>query len=83
MTEQNNDGVYLLCNIKSGYMVAYNNFNDATAALEDIVIRPKKPGKTIQFATAIDDWKVMAMSYGTANNFITSNPDTSYKITIV
>ena len=82
MTEQNNDGVYLLYNIKSGYVVAYDNFNDATVALLDIVIRPKKPGKPIEFATAINDWKVMAMSYGTANNFITSASDTSYKIAI-
>ena len=65
MTEQNNDGVYLLRNTKDGRVTAYNDFATATKSFADALEEAYKLNDR-----SIRDWKLMALSYGVTNNFI-------------
>ena len=64
MTEQNNEGVYLLHNIKDGRVTAYNDFAVATKAFSDALEESYKLNNH-----SIRDWKLMALSYGVTDNF--------------
>ena len=65
MTEQNNYGVFLVYNVKTGQITAYDDAESAQCALADALEEAYK------FKTcSLGDWKLMALSYGTTNNFI-------------
>ena len=65
MTEQNNYGVFLVYNIKTGQITAYNDAMAAESGMADALEEAYK------FKTSsLGDWKLMALSYGTTNNFI-------------
>ena len=65
MTEQNNDGVFLVYNIKTGQITAYNDAVAGQSALADALEEAYKLKNS-----SLGDWKLMALSYGTTNNFI-------------
>lgn len=65
MTEQNNDGVFLVYNIKTGQITAYNDAVAGQSALADALEEAYKFKNS-----SLGDWKLMSLSYGTTNNFI-------------
>ena len=65
MTEQNNDGVFLVYNVKTGQITAYNDAMAAEVGMADALEEAYKFKNS-----SLGDWKLMALSYGTTNNFI-------------
>jgi len=65
MTEQNNYDVFLVYNVKTGQITAYDDAMVAGGAMADALEEAYKLKNS-----SIGDWKLMALSYGTTNNFI-------------
>ena len=60
------NGVYLLYNTKSGYVIAYDDIEAASCALADTLDESYKfPGYRSRF----DDWKLVTLIYGVGDNF--------------
>ena len=60
------NGVYLLYNTKSGYVIAYDDIEAASCALADTLDESYKfPGYSSRF----NDWKLVKLAYGVGDNF--------------